>query len=116
MSIAGKYNKQVVNFSFDIPKEFEFKSLADIYQGVGTKRIIKMFYKNTKGRYGVSFVVATESELLNMPQHLNDLFEQLYNDPEAIEAINNDRLGFTIYQYEATKYNRTSYSINLVDL
>lgn len=116
MGIADKYNKNVVSFNFDIPKDFEFTTLKELYQenGKDYAYIIMAFFFNTKGRYGKQTVIATPKELVNAPNHLTEMFEELMNDSEAVQSINEARLGFTIYEYE-NSYG-THYSLSLVDL
>lgn len=116
MGIADKYNKNVVSFNFDIPKDFEFTTLKELYQenGKDNAYIIMAFFFNTKGRYGKQTVIATPNELVNAPNHLTEMFEELMNDNEAVQSINEARLGFTIYEYE-NSYG-THYSLSLVDL
>ena len=116
MGIADKYNKNVVSFNFDIPKDFEFSTLKELYQenGKDNAYIIMAFFFNTKGRYGKQTVIATPKELVNAPNHLTEMFEELMNDNEAVQSINEARLGFTIYEYE-NSYG-THYSLSLVDL
>lgn len=116
MGIANKYNVNGERFNFEIPAEFEFTTLKELYQenGKDNAYIIMAFFFNTKGKFGEQTVIATPNELVNAPTHLTAMFKELRADSEAVQAINEARLGFTIYEY-ANQYG-TNYSLALVDL
>ena len=117
MGIAGKYNKGKV-FDFTIPENFEYKSLSDLYSTKGSEAVytVKALYINTKSKFGKSPVIATTECLVNAPAHLMDIVNVMLMDEEVIDAINNNKFGFKIYQYEDKKFNRICYSINWVDI
>lgn len=116
MGIADKYNVSTVSFDFDIPEEFEFTTLKDLYEKNGKKNpyIIMMYFFNTKGKFGKQTVLATTEELVNAPTHLTGMFEEMQKDDDVITAINNAELGFTIYEYK-NDYG-INYSLKLIDL
>lgn len=116
MSIANKYNKGN-KFTFKNTEGYEYKSLKDLYTE-NSNRTYKCLgmYLNTKGLYGVSPVLITDSCYVNCPQHLTQTVQQMLLDAELIDAVNNGKFGFTIYSYENEKYNKTDYSVNWVDL
>lgn len=115
MSIANKFNHGK-KFNFEIPKEFEYASLADLYNNNGEDYIytVKAIYKNRKSMYGESFVVVTTHELVNVPKHINDSCRAILQDSDAVDAINNDVFGFKIRAYD---YNSvTRYTLYWVDM
>lgn len=117
MSIASKYNKKVNVFTFSIPKDFEYRSLADLFNNNGKEHVYKVraVYINKKSRFGESPVVATDDCLVNLPQHLTDVAREIMRDEETVNAINDCKFGFTIYPYETKNRKAVCYSVNWVD-
>ena len=118
MGIANKYNKTKV-FNFSIPSEFKYVSLSELYQRNGANKVYKVMamYINRKSRYGDAPIIATDSELVNIPAHMLDTVKIMLQDDEVIEAVNTGKLGFTIYQYENKQQGHNLYfSINWVDM
>ena len=115
MSIANKYNTGG-QFNFDIPDTHEFITLRELYESNGedTGYIIMAYFINTKGKFGDSPVIATPTHLVNIPSHMTETMKIMRQDPEVVEAINNAKLGFTIYSYE-NSYG-TNYSIQFIDM
>lgn len=116
MSIASKYNKTHV-FTFQIPKDFEYRSLIDLFNNNGKNHVYKVnaIYINKKSRFGESPVVVTDTCLVNLPQHLTDVAREIMRDEETVTAINNGKFGFTIYPYETQNRKEVCYSVNWVD-
>lgn len=114
MSIASKYNHSK-KFDFEIPKDFNYASLHDLYNNNGKDFVydIRAMYINKKSKFGESPVIATSNELVNFPKHLTDTVKEMLTDSEVIEAINNHVFGFTIYTYMSGE--NVYYSINWVD-
>lgn len=115
MSIASKYNRGK-KFNFEIPKEFSYASLADLYNNNGEDYVytVKAIYKNRKSKFGESYVVVTTHELVNVPKHVNETCMAILLDMNAVDAINNDVFGFKIRMYE---YNGiTRYTLYWVDM
>ena len=100
MSIASKYNKVNV-FTFQIPKDFEYRSLVDLFNNNGKEHVYK--------------VRAVYDCLVNLPQHLTDVAREIMRDEETVNAINNGKFGFTIYPYETNNRKELCYSVNWVD-
>lgn len=119
MSIANKYNK-VALFEFSIPKEFGYKSLSDLFETFGkeTQYTIRAVYMNKKSRFGESPVVATDDCLVNLPQHLTETCKSMLQDVDFIKAVNEGKVGFTIYPYETkgNANNEVFYSVNWIDM
>lgn len=116
MSIASKYNRgHGKKFTFEIPKEFTYSSLHDLYNNNGADFVydIRAMYINKKSKFGESPVIATSNELVNFPKHLTDTVKEMLTDSEVIDAINNHVFGFQIYTY--TDGANVYYSVNWVD-
>lgn len=114
MSIASKYNHGR-KFDFEIPKDFKYMSLHDLYNNNGSDFVydIRAMYINKKSKFGESPVVATSNELVNLPKHLTDTVKEMLADSEVVDAINNHVFGFTIYTY--MNGENVYYSVNWVD-
>ena len=117
MSIANKYNKTKM-FNFVIPTEYGYITLSELYSKNGKDKVypIKAMYINKKSRYGDSPIVATDECLVNLPSHLLDTVKQMINDEEVVDAVNENKLGFTIYQYENKQNKELCFSVNWNDL
>ena len=118
MSIASKYNKNKMNvFSFQIPKDFEYRSLIDLFNNNGKDHVYKVraVYINKKSRFGESPVFATDDCLVNLPQHLTDVAREIMRDEETVNAINDGKFGFTIYPYVTNNRKGICYSVNWID-
>lgn len=116
MSIASKYNK-AHTFDFHIPEDFEYRSLSELYIKNDKDFVYKVraVYINTKSRFGESPVIATDDCLVNLPQHLTDVAKQIMRDEETVQAINDGKFGFTIYQYTSKNRKDVFFSVNWVD-
>lgn len=114
---ASKYNKEQ-KFNFRTPDDFKFTTLDELFTNYGGERIypVKALYINTKSVYGNHPVVVTDSALVDVPKHLLDTVKEMIDDDEAVNAINNGKVGFTIYTYIDKKYHKTCYSIKWVDM
>lgn len=100
-------------FTFKIPTGAEFKSVKDLT--VGTTYTARLLYINKKSKFGEAPVVATDDSIINLPKHLLDDVKGMISNPEAVDAINEGRVGFVPYEYESKKYG-TCYSIKWVDI
>ena len=117
MGVANKYNKTKL-FSFSIPSEYEYISLSELYQKNGKDKVypVLAMYINKKSRYGEAPILATDENLVNIPTHMLDTVKTMMNDEEVIDACNNKKLGFTIYQYVNRNNKELNFSINWVDM
>lgn len=112
MSIASKYNRT----TFDVDTNgYTFTKLSTLYNAQSKDGyIIDGVYCHTSP-FGESaiFVVSDEKWLVNLPQHFIPTVKKLLEDTEAVEAIRNRKLGFTVYEYEAR--GQKCYSVRLFD-
>lgn len=115
MGIASKFNMGR-RFKFEIPEEFQFASLVDLYNNNGADHVypVMVLYINHKSQYGAAPVAVTTAELVNLPKHLLDSVRAICADADAVAAINNNRFGFKIRPYE--RNGKTCFSVEWVDL
>ena len=74
-------------------------------------------FVNTKGKYGAEPNAIIENNLIvNLPRHLLETVNELLDDDRYIDYIKAGRVGFSIYQYHSTKYNKDAYSVTWLDL
>lgn len=116
MGVASRFNRGK-KFNFEIPDNFEYRSLHDLFNDNGEDFVYKVnaIYINKKSKYGESPVVATDNELVNLPKHLTEIAKEILLDKECVEQINNGEFGFTIYTYEDNTQHNLCYSVNWVD-
>lgn len=109
-NIISKYSKgNFPTYEFE-KKERSFKKLKDL--PLDTKLTIEALFINTKGKFGDQGVIYTNDSIINLPNHLLTLVQDLRSDDEVTSAINLRQLAFTVYSY-ATDSDREGYSINI---
>lgn len=115
-TFAEKYNH--TGFGIETT-DFEYIKLATIYNGKenGGSDVIHAvngIYVN-KSPLGVSPVIidAENKHLVNLPQHLAPTCNEILKDSEAVQAIKDGKVGYTIYEYETR--GKKCYSIRFVD-
>lgn len=117
MGVANKYNKTKL-FDFSIPSEYKYVSLSELFQKNGKDKIYPVYamYINKKSRYGDAPIVATDTCLVNLPSHLLETVKDMMKDDEVVDACNEKKLGFQIYQYENKQRKELCFSVNWVDM
>ena len=113
---AGTFNKYVNKFTIDT-EGFEYYNLKDLYENNGADEVYPLFgfYINKKGNYGDAPVAYTDEYYVNLPPHLLEVVKDIMGNPEAVAAINNGEVEFTIYQYQDEKHKKDCYSIRFVN-
>lgn len=116
-SFASKFNK--TTFGIDTT-DFQYTKLADIFNsesegGIDVVHKINGLYVH-KSQLGDSPVIvdAEAKKLVNLPSHMAETAREILADSEAVEAIKNGKVGYTIYEYES--HGKKCYSISFVDL
>ena len=112
-SFACKFNK--TSFGIDTT-DFKFVKLADLYKEDPKKvHVINGMYVH-KSQLGDSPVAicSDAKQLVNMPSHLTETVREVLADGDAIQAIKDGKVGFTIYDYES--HGKKCYSMTFVDL
>lgn len=117
MSIAKRFNKGRL-FKYTIPEGHPYISLCDMYNNNGEDHIyiVRMLYINKKSRYGDEGVVVIDDGIVNLPNHLAETIKEIMSDEEAVDAINEGKLGFQIYTYIPRNREETCFSIEWVDI
>ena len=116
IDFAGTFNKDVNKFTIDT-EGFEYYNLKDLYENNGADETYPLFgfYINKKGNFGDAPVAYTDEYYVNLPQHLLEVVKDIMANPEAVAAINNGEVEFTIYQYTDEKHKKDCYSIRFVN-
>lgn len=116
-SFASKFNK--TTFGIDTTN-FPYVKLADIYNNEkeGGKDVIHKInglYVH-KSQLGDSPVIIDSecNRLVNLPSHTAETIREILADDEAVQAIKDGKVGYTIYEYES--HGKKCYSITFVDL
>lgn len=111
-NILNKYsNGGAPQYDF-IKNEREFKKLQEL--NVSVQYPIEALFINTKGKFGNQGVIYTSDYIVNLPNHLTSLIEEMRNDSEVTDVINARKLAFEVYQYESEQ-GRKGYSINILE-
>lgn len=110
--LLNKYSNGTSKFEYNNEKEREYIKLGELDSSKTYP--IEALFINTKGKFGNQGVIISGDYIVNCPQHLTEMIEDMRQDAEMVEAINQRLFDFEIYEFESKKYNRTSHSINLV--
>lgn len=116
-SFASIFNNKT-SFGIDTT-DFSFVKLADIYNdekaggGDVVHPINGLFVY--KSQWGDSPVIidAEHKLLVNLPQHTGGTFLEILANPDAVDAIKANKVGYTIYEYES--HAKKCYGITFVD-
>lgn len=104
MSFASKFNKSS-KFTFKAPEGVEptFKKLSE-YPVDTTFRIVAM-YINRKGKYKDHPVFVTPDNVhLDIPAGNTVTVKEILSDKEAIQDINDGKVGIITEKYHSTQY------------
>lgn len=115
-SFAKNFNKERL---FPIETAgFEYISLAELYAKHGAEQvyILRAMYRNDMGLFEPSPTFVIDGYFVNIPSHMMQTYEAVMKSPEAIAAINEEKVGFKIREYTAVKYSKLCYSVEFVDL
>lgn len=110
--LLNKYSNGGAKFEYDNEKEREYIKLGEL--DMSKTYPIEALFINTKGKFGDQGVIISSDYIVNLPNHLTEMIEDMRQDDEMVEAINDRLFDFEIYEFESKKYNRKSHSINLV--
>lgn len=103
-------------FKFEIPEHFEYCDLKELVARNTLEAVYKInaLYINKKGKYGDAPVIATDTDLVNAPQHLLDTVLDVLNDQASRYLIDQGKVGFKIYEYK-NQYG-INHAVEWVDL
>lgn len=113
-SFAKSFNK--TTFDIDVT-DFEYIKLAALYNADAPQTVYTVNAMwVTKSPLGDSpvFVCAELGKLVNMPQHTAAMVREIVSNGDAVEAIKNGKVGFTVYEYES--HGKKCYNVRFVDL
>lgn len=113
-SFANSFNK--VTFNIDVT-DFEYCKLAALYNAEAPNTVYKLdgiwVNKSPLGESPV-FIVSELGKLVNMPMHLTATVREILNNSDAVNAIRNGKVGFTVYEYES--HARKCYNVRFADI
>lgn len=110
--LLNKYSNGGVKFDYDNEKERDYIKLGEL--DMSKTYPIEALFINTKGKFGYQGVIISGDYIVNLPNHLTEMIEEMRQDSEMVDAINQRLFDFEIYEFESKKYNRVSHGINLV--
>ena len=113
-SFSNKFNK--ASFGIDT-KDYEYIKLAEVANASSPDEIhpINGLYVHGSALGDSPVVIDVKAKkLVNMPKHLGETFREILADTEAVNAIKDGKVGYTIYTYES--HAKTCYGINFVDI
>lgn len=111
-NLVADLNKGIRKFDYEMNENHSYKKLEELYkENKDGIYIIRMFYTNTKSKYGNNEVVVTDDYIVNLPKHLTEKVNEICDNDEYLKLINEGKLAFNIYEYE---YNngKLAYSVN----
>lgn len=116
MSVLAKYQENnLPRFEFDNNKVREFTNLQQLNERFPKQTfVIHAMFINKKSRFGDSPVLVIDDYSVNLPHHTTETVKAMIQDVELVEAVNQRRIGFTIYTYQGA--HGIGYSINWVEL
>lgn len=116
-TFANKFNK--TSFGIDTTN-FEYVKLKDIFTSKkeGGKDVIHdingMYVHKTPLGNSAVIIDAKNKRLVNLPNHMAETVREILADTEAVAAIKDGKVGYTIYEYES--HAKKCYSITFVDM
>lgn len=115
-SLMSKFNNTNV-FGIDT-SDYKYTNLTTLFNtDPDAKHKVLGLFVNTKGKYGAEPNAIIENNLIvNLPRHLLETVNELLDDDRYIDYIKAGHVGFTIYQYHSSKYNKDAYSVTWLDL
>ena len=115
-SLMSKFNNTNV-FGIDT-SDYKYTNLTTLFNtDPDAKHKVLGLFVNTKGKYGAEPNAIIENNLIvNLPRHLLETVNELLDDDRYIDYIKAGHVGFTVYQYHSSKYNKDAYSVTWLDL
>lgn len=113
-SFSKTFNK--TSFGIDT-RDYEYIKLADVAKCSSPNEIhpINGLYVHGSALGDSPVVIDVKAKkLVNMPKHLGETFSEILANTEAVQAIKDGKVGYTIYSYES--HSKTCYGINFVDI
>lgn len=111
-SFASRFNK--TSFGIDTT-EFKYVKLVDIFKGnIDVVHNIDGLFVHHSRLGDSPVVIDVDNRLLvNLPSHTAETIREILSDSEAITAVKDGKVGYTIYEYES--HGKKCYGIKFVD-
>lgn len=120
MGYAGKLNKSTNRFNFQSDQTFDFFKLVDLYnEDPEAVHVIRSlwFLPTKKQGFKDTPIITLDDRHIKLPAHMTEVIQGIIDDPEGVDTINNQKLGFKVRTYEDKTYGQgTCYSVEFVDL
>ena len=114
ISFSKTFNK--TSFGIDT-KDYEYIKLSDLAKASSPDEIhpINGLYVHCSALGDSPVVIDVQTKkLVNIPKHLGETFREILANDEAVQAIKDGKVGYTIYTYES--HAKTCYGISFVDI
>ena len=97
-------------------KDFKWVDLETLFNTDPDKQytLLGLFVKG--GKFGKEPDAIINGFKVNLPRHLLDTVNDMLDDNQVIEAIKAGKVGFKIYSYHSSTYNKDAYSVTWLDL
>lgn len=120
MGYASKLNKSGNRFTFQSDQTFDFFKLEDLYnedpEAVYVVRSL-WFLPTKNPKFKDTPIITLDDRHIKCPVHMTEDIQSIINDPEGVDLVNNQKIGFKVRTYEDKAYGRgTCYSVEWVDL
>ena len=105
------------NNIFDVnSRDFKWVDLETLFNTDPDKQytLLGLFTKGSK--FGKEPDAIIDGFKVNLPRHLLDTVNDMLDDNQVIEAIKAGKVGFKIYSYHSSTYNKDAYSVTWLDL
>lgn len=117
MSIKFSQFNKVRKFYVET-ESFTYESLKDLYNNNGKDFVYPLtaIFINRKTKFDPAPVFATDKFFVNIPSHMLEVCENILSSDEAIDTINNGCVGFKVYPYKNSRFNKECFGVTFVDL
>lgn len=113
-SFAERYNR--TSFGVDTTN-FQYAKLTELYKQGGESEIHRIdgaFISKSKIGESPVIIDVDRKLLVNWPSHTVETWRNILSDSEAVAAIKDGKVGYTIYEYES--HGKKCYSPMFADL
>ena len=115
MSFANKHNKGS-KFNFDT-SNLPYMERRLAFEQYGDNAVkVTAIYINKKSKFGDAPVVATETELINLPTYMLDECKEIIADQDDVDAINAGKVGIVFEEFEDKTFHKKCIGARWVDL
>ena len=119
MSFASKHRKCGIDWGVNT-EGFEFKTREELYKASKDPEsdvyTLRGFYINKKGKFGDHPVAICDDMFVDFPDYMLEEMLETAKDEEDVNDIKAGKVGFYITQFTDSKFGKTCYGIEWVDL